>query len=438
MRGRGYAVFPVNHTQRSAAWLAMAFLGLAAVVGSAQQPQSEQKPEIPDAPSATRPAQPSPTTPPPAKPEAPPPNTAPPRSASPAPQPDQPAPAPPLKVTTVPQGGATQEGASTQDELYKISTNVNFVLVPVTVKDDTGRLVNGLLPKDFSVYEDGVKQKMSFFTSDPFPMSAAVIFDLGMPDVAVQKVNQTFPALAGAFSQFDEVSIYTYSGTVSKVADFAAVSQKLTEVLNELKTVRGRNNGPPVLGGPLGPQGPTVNGRPIDPGAPIVVTPPREAHVLNDAILAAALDLSKRERTRRKIIFVISDGREYRSDASYSDVLKVLLSHGIQVYGVGVEGSAIPLYGKLEKLHLPKFGYSDILPKYASATGGEIFTEFSRAAIESTYARAIGDARNQYTLGYLTRATPSSAYRQIEVRVHAEKKVSVYAKDGYYPLPPAR
>ena len=416
----------------------MAFWGLAAAVGSAQQPQSEQKPEIPDAPSATRPAQPFPAAPPPAKPEAPPPNTPPPGSASPAPQPDQPAPPPPLKVTTIPQGGATQAGTSTQDELYKISTNVNFVLVPVTVKDDTGRLVDGLLPKDFSVYEDGVKQKMSFFTSDPFPMSAAVIFDLGMPDVAVQKVNQTFPALAGAFSQFDEVSLYTYSGTVSKVADFAAVSQKLTEVLNELKTARGRNNGPPVLGGPLGPQGPTVNGRPIDPGVPIVVTPSKEAHVLNDAILAAALDLSKRERTRRKIIFVISDGREYRSDASYSDVLKVLLSQGIQVYGVGVEGSAIPLYGKLEKLHVPKFGYSDILPKYASATGGEIFTEFSRPAIEGSYARAIGDARNQYTLGYLTRATPSSAYRQIEVRVRVEKKVSVYAKDGYYPLPPGR
>src|SRR5712691_7446913 len=417
----------------------MAFLGFSAVVGTAQQ-QSEQKQEIPDAPSATRPAQPFPTTPPVAKPEAPPPNTAPPRTGSPATEPEQPAPAPapPLKVTTVPQGGATQEGASTQDDLYKISTNVNFVLVPVTVKDDSGRLISGLLPKDFSVYEDGVKQKMSFFTSDPFPMSAAVIFDLGMPDVAVQKVNQTFPALEGAFSQFDEVSIYTYSGTVSRVADFAAVSQKLTAVLNELKTVRGRNNGPPVLGGPLGPQGPTVNGRPVDPGAPIVVTPPRESHVLNDAILAAALDLSKRERTRRKIIFVISDGREYRSDASYRDVLKVLLSHGIQVYGVGVEGSAIPLYNKLERLHLPKFGYSDILPKYASATGGEIFTEFSRQAIESTYVRAIGDARNQYTLGYLTRATPSSAYRPIEVRVHAEGKVSVYAKDGYYPLPPAR
>ena len=435
-------MLPVIHRHSWRAWAALAVLCLAPVAGPAQQ-QAQQEQDIPDAPSATRPVQPFPNAPPAAKSEPPPPNEAPPSEGNPkerntpAGQPEEPGPAPAPTVTTVPSGGATQPGANSRDELYTVTRNVNQVIVPVMVKDDSGRLVSGLLPKDFSVYEDGTKQKMNFFTSDPFPLSAAVIFDLGMPDVAVQKVNQTFPALEGAFSQFDEVSIYTYSGTVSRVADFAAVSQKLTAVLNELKTVRGRNNGPPVLGGPLGPQGPTVNGRPIDPGAPIVVTPPRESHVLNDAILAAALDLSKRERTRRKIIFVISDGREYGSNASYSDVLKVLLSQGILVYGVGVEGSAIPLYSKLEKLHLPKFGYSDILPKYANATGGEIFSEFSRAAIESTYAQAIGDARNQYTLGYVTRATPSSAYHQIVVDV-GRPGLKVYAKDGYYPLPPGR
>src|SRR5207245_6614315 len=188
------------------------------------------------------------------------------------------------------------------------------------------------------------------------PLSAAVIFDLGMPDIAVQKVNQTFSALEGAFSQFDEVSIYTYSSTVSKANDCSTSVQKLTAVLNERNTKRGRNNGPAVTGGPLAPQGPVVNGRPIDPNAPIVVTPPRESHVLNDAIRMAAMDLSKREAVRRKVIFIISDGREYGSDASYADTLKVLLSHGIQVYGVGVEGSAIPGYNKLEKLHLPRFG----------------------------------------------------------------------------------
>ena len=99
---------------------------------------------------------------------------------------------------------------------------------------------------------------------------------------------------------------------------------------------------------------------------------------------------------------------------------------------VSVENSAIPVYNKLERLHLPRYGYSNILPKYANATGGEIITGFSREAIESTYAKALGDARNQYTLGYVTRATPSSAYRQIEVVV-ARPDVKVTSKDGYYP-----
>ena len=78
------------------------------------------------------------------------------------------------------------------------------------------------------------------------------------------------------------------------------------------------------------------------------------------------------------------------------------------------------------------------MPKYVSATGGgEVYTAFSRDAIESIYAHALGDARNLYTLGYATRATPNSSYRQIEVKV-ALPDVRVYAKDGYYPLPPSR
>ena len=433
--------------RRTADWLAILLFCLASIaVGAQTQPEQQPKQDIPDAPSASRPPQPFPSTPPAVQP-----SPAASGEASPKPKPAQapeeetPAPRPPLNIKTVPEGGATPAAGSPQEELYKITTNVNQVMVPVMVKDDSGRLTSGLLPKDFSVFEDGVKQKLNFFTSDPFALSAAVVFDLGMPDSAVQKVNQTFPALEGEFSQFDEVSIYTYSSTFSKVSDFTAAGQQVTATLNALKTVSGRNNGPPVTSGPLSSQGPIVNGVPVDSPVVPVVTPAKEAHVLNDAILAAALDLSKRDRTRRKIIFIISDGREFGSKASYGDVLKVLLTHGIIVYGIATEGSAIPLYNKLERLHLPRFGYSNILPKYSNATGGWLYTEFSRSAIEDTYARALGDARNQYTLGYLTRATPSTAYRQIEVRVdrpscEASERpcVSVYSKDGYYPVPPSR
>ena len=448
-------------------------MGLAVARGQSGQPSQSQsagqKQDVPDAPSAVQPPPPAFPSTPPAETPHPPASDAPPNSQSPeSPAPpsagsqplapassappnsqsgqETPGAPPPFKITTVPQGGATPDQGGTPQEVYKLSVNVNQVFVPVRVTDDSGRLVSGLLHTDFSVYEDGKKQTMNFFTSDPFALSAALVIDFGMPDIALQKVNQTFSTLEAAFSQYDEVALYTYSNTVSQMADFGSASRKLNAALNELKTKHGENNGVPITGGPLSnTQGPMINNIPINPTAPAVVTPEKTAHVLNDAILAAARDLAARDKARRRIIFVISDGREYRSDASYGDVLRVLLTNGIMVYGVSVESSAIPGYNKLSKLHLPKFGYSDILPKYANATGGEILAEYSKNAIEGVYQQVIGAARNEYTLGYNTRATPSSTYREIEVRVDRPSCrtdlrpcVNVYAKAGYYPLPPGQ
>lgn len=436
-----------------ASFLAILLVCMALEAGRSQA-QSNQKEQIPDAPSAVQPPSPaapqSPLPPPsePARTQAVPPNQAPPSSAAPAPAPQEetPGPPPPMKITTVPEGSVPKEQTGAQDELYRLTVNVNQVIVPVRVTDESGHLVSGLLPTDFSIYEDNKKQKLNFFTSDPFALSAAVIFDLGMPDIALQRVDETFSALEGAFAPFDEVAIYAYSTSVTRLADFTAVNKRLDAVLNELKTKSGEVSGVPVTGGPLGPQGPTVNGVPVGSPTSPVITPSRRAHVLNDAILQAARDLGKRDTRHRKIIFIISDGRELRSDASYNDVLQVLLSNGVLVYGIAVEGSAIPGYRKLEKLHIPGQGYSNILPKYASATGGEMLSEYSRSAIESVYARLIGDARNQYTLGYVARATPSSERREVEVRVDRpgckssdlRPCVNVYAKEGYYPLPVSR
>ena len=154
-----------------------------------------------------------------------------------------------------------------------------------------------------------------------------------------------------------------------------------------------------MLNGPLA-NGPIINGVPVGSGTADVNTPSRESHVLNDAILQAALDLRKRDRTRRKVIFVISNGHEMGSKASYRDVLRVLLSNEIQVEAVSVGSSALPVYDKIERLHVPLQGYGDILPRYASATGGSEYRELTRSAIESMYAQVMSEARNQYTLGY--------------------------------------
>lgn len=430
-------LMPILRTPGGLATL-LFFLALGPV--TAQQ-QPGQKSSIPDAPSTSQP-------PLPAAPElkAAPPGTNPPNPPN-QPPPDSgdapPGPPPPMKINTVPPGSVPKSAPAAQDQLFQLRVNVNQVVVPVRVTDESGHLVSGLLSTDFSVYEDGKKQNLNFFSSDPFGLSVAVVLDLGMPDIALQKVNETFSTLSGSFAAFDEVAIYTYSTSVSQLADFSAVGRKLEGVLNGLKTKHGEVSGVPITDGPLGPQGPSVNGVPIDSPTTPVSTPSKQSHVLNDAILMAARDLGKRPKDRRKIIFVISDGREYRSDANYSTVLQVLLSNEVLLYGIAVESAAIPGYNKLEKLRIPGQGYSNILPKYASATGGEVLAEYSRTAIEDVYHRLVGDARNQYTLGYMTRATPSDTRREIDIRVNRpgckssdlRPCVEVFAKEGYYPLP---
>ncbi len=319
----------------------------------------------------------------------------------------------------------------------KITSVVNFVQVPVTVRDSSGKRVEGLAPADFTVYEDGVPQRLRFFSSDPFPLTAAVVVFTDLPSSSMKKVNESLPALIGAFSQFDEVALYRYGHTVSQVSNFTGAENVPTAAITRVKGT-GRQGGPPAVFGPLA-SGPSINGHPADPGQPgpqVANLPPpvQESFVLNDAILRAAQDLSRRDRSRRKIIFVVSDGRELGSLAGFDEVRKVLLSNNIAVYALGVDTAAIPIYDKLGRLRVPGFGYANILPKYASATGGDVFAEFDRQSIEQAYAKITSVARNQYTLGYTAKATPSSAYRTIDVHVH-RPDLRVTAKEGYYPLP---
>jgi VWFA-related protein len=415
--------------------LALLFISGRAVPQTQQSAPSgnSSSQQVPDAPSAVKPPPPSfptnvkpqPTTQPAPEPEPPP-----------AEQPDAEAPG------SVPDGEAaggvkamparkSKPDEDSRNE-FTVKRSVSFVNVPVTVKDGDGNLVEGLTRRDFAVYEDGMEQKVNFFTSEAFPLSAAVVIDTGMSASTMSKVNRTLASITGAFSQYDEVEVYTYASVVHPVTDFRAANDQLTMAMRRAKRT-GATGGVPVTGGPMA-AGPTVNGHPLDPGAPHVRTVKQDASVLNDAILRAALDLSRRDRSRRRVIFVISDGREDGSDASYAEVLKVLLTNEITVYALGVDGAALPVYEELGRIKLPGQGTGNILPKYVSATGGGFIAALSQSTIDRAYSRLTGQSRNQYTLGYNTSATVASNYRSIEVVVH-RPRVRVIARDGYYPLP---
>jgi len=400
------------------------------------QPQPGSQQSLPEAPSVGEPA-PAPEHEP--------------SSADTGTNPETPEPSQAPVGRVMPSNRTANAPSSGYDEMSGIiRVNVNTVPVSVTVKDSAGHLFPGLTKDNFSVYEDGVKQRISFFTSDPFPVSAAVVIDVAMPEIALRKIKDTFGALVGSFSQFDELSVYTYGSTVNQRQDYlAALGDTTTRTLTRLEELQGTTGGAPVYN-PM-TVGPTVNGDVFDPGTQrnsVDVAPPKEAFpssVLNDAIMRAAMDLGRREKARRRVIFVLSDGMEYGSSASYKDVKDVLLKYNVIVYGVENDVDAIPAYKKITKFHLPlpgflgKTPYGNILPKYASATGGEVFAEFTPQALESAYGSSMEEARSQYTLAYNTSATASTSFRKIEVRVSGYgSSLKVYAREGYYPTPQAQ
>jgi hypothetical protein len=182
------------------------------------------------------------------------------------------------------------------------------------------------------------------------------------------------------------------------------------------------------------------NGNCVDPniqpgrsvGNPSFITIPKEIHTLNDAILAAAKELSTRPKERRRIIYVVSDGKEYGSKATLKEVSatsRPTTSPSMARWW------ALRRWGEgyISKIHLPFTMYDNILYKYIAATGGQADSERNLNGIEKSYAEIAKEARNQYTLVYASHESVyDSKFRKIDVRVD-RPGLDVTAKNGYYP-----
>jgi VWFA-related protein len=356
----------------------------------------------------------------------------------------QPAPAPPPPrdeiQTAPPELPAPGEGFDKTETVIRL--NVNFVEVPVTVKDSKGQLVAGLTFRDFQVYENEKREPLRLFTVDPFPLSIVFLVDQSLTSDVMAKVNDSLGAIQGALTPYDEVAVFTYNnGAQNRSNGFTGAQSTRVPYVLAMTKAAGAEMLVPVNSGPFAGCSVTKNGSCVDPnvqqgrstGNSSFVTIPKEIHTLNDGILAAAKELSTRPKGRRRIIYVVSDGKENGSKASYRDVLRYLQTNQIAVYGTLVGDSARWGEGYLSRVHLPFTMYDNLLAKYTMATGGTLDAERGTNGIERSYTKIAEEARNQYTLGYLShQPVIDSRFRKIEVRVN-RPNVEVVAKTGYYP-----
>ena len=282
------------------------------------------------------------------------------------------------------------EAALKAGRLPHIISDVDLVLVPVTVTDDWNRIVTGLDKENFGVLEDGGIQQVRTFSSEDAPVSLGVIFDMsGSMSDKIEKAREAVIEFFKTANPLDEFFMVTFNDRPELRADFT----------KSVDDVQGK----------------------------LVFTVPKGRTAMLDAIYMGVTKM-KDAHNAKKALLIISDGGDNHSRYTVNEIKAMVKEADVQIYAIGIftSGAAQP-----EEISGPQ-----MLGDISSVTGGRLFT-ISNANELSDVATKIGiELRNQYVVGYRpTNRAKDGKWRKIKVKLNPPKglpHLNVYNKQGYY------
>ena len=287
---------------------------------------------------------------------------------------------------------AAPAGVSAQQPSFR--TGVDLVSLNVTVADPTGRFLTSLEPTAFQVFEDGVKQEVTFFNRSNLPIALSLLLDTS---ASMEDKLQTAQEAAIGFSRKLRVS------DLAQVVDFdsrVSIAQAFTSNVADLEGAIRRT----AAGGSTS---------------------------LHNAIYIALKELKKvqarsSDDIRRQAIIVLSDGEDTSSLVSFEEVLELAKRSETAIYSIGLRSRG-------PERARGSFNESDfVLRQLAQETGGKAY--FARAATELTgiYEQISDELSSQYMVGYTSKNPKrDGAWRRIVVRV-LESGATARTKQGYY------
>lgn len=271
---------------------------------------------------------------------------------------------------------------------YRISVNVDLVVLHATVRDRQGGFASDLHEADFAVYEDGVRQSIRLFRHEDIPVTVGLVID--------------------------------HSGSmVSKLQDVIAAARTFVRSSNPEDQMFVVNFNEKVT---LGlPRAIRFTNRPEQLESAILRAPAMGMTALYDA-LAEALDQLQAGDRDKKVVIAISDGGDNASVHSLAQVLKLAGESSALVYTIGIFDDGDPDRNP------------EVLRRLARVTGGEAFFPRQLSEVVEICERIARDIRHQYTIGYVaSRPAQPGAYRSIRVAATASAygKLVVRARTGY-------
>ena len=289
-----------------------------------------------------------------------------------------------------PAAPSSQQPPPRQQPAFR--AGVDIVSLNVTVIDGQNRYVTDLDQTDFSVFEDGVKQDLTFFNRRQQPIALSLLLD---SSASMEDKLDTLQTAAVNFVRRLKPT------DLAQIVDFDSrveVRQGFTGDQKQLETA-------------------------------IFQTASGGSTSLHNAIYIALKELRKvkaasEEDVRRQAIIVFSDGEDTSSLVSFEEVLDLAKRSETSIYTIALRGADTQTRGFREA--------EFVLRQLAQETGGRSFFPVKVEDLNTVYGQIADELASQYTLGYTSRnSRRDGAWRRVIVQV-MKPNLTPRTKRGYY------
>jgi Ca-activated chloride channel family protein len=272
---------------------------------------------------------------------------------------------------------------------------IEIVSLNVTVTDGSNRYVTDLAQTDFDVYEDGVKQDVTFFNRTNLPIALALLLDTSASmDSKLPTAQEAAIGFARRLRAQDLAEVIDFDSRVVVLANFTNNAADLEQAIK--RTSAGGSTS------------------------------------LYNAVYIALKDLKKVvvknvEEIRRQAIVLLSDGEDTSSLLPFEEVLDLAKRSETAIYAIGLRPTEAPS-GGAKNFKEAEF----VLRQLAQETGGRTFFPNQLADLATVYGQISDELSSQYTVGYTSRNPKrDGGWRRVIVRMN-KPGITARTKQGYF------
>jgi VWFA-related protein len=329
-----------------------------------------------------------------------------------------------------------KQDASKQEDDLKINVGVNVVIVPTTVRDRNGEVINGLQLQDFQLYDNNKLQKITAdVREEPLSLVVAVQRSSNLTEVLpkIQKIGSMLNQLLAG--QDGEMAVIGFDHRIEVMQDFTTETTKISEAMKKM-------------------------------------TPGSSSHGVNDAVDAAVRMLKKRPLDRRRVLLLIAEKRDRGSQLRVKEALTETQFANVAIYSLDIStfvaaltdkgmpprpppippeaiyvpgggaatpttveqnyynGNYIPLFVDIFKATKSMF-VDDTLDVFTRFTGGREYPFIGERSLEKAVEGISEELHSQYLLSYSPNNQTEGGFHDIKVVVN-RPNLEVRTRPGYW------